>query len=286
MMKELAGATIIVTGASSGIGAATAVACGAKGMNVVLGGRRSDRLEQVARKVESVGGTTSIVIGDVRDRTNTANLLNDAVDVFGGVDFVFANAGYSMERSFVTMSEDEIRSMFETNFFASVALVKEAALRWIESDRGGHVILCSSCVSKFPLPFQGVYAATKGAQALVARAMRHELAPFGIRVSTVHPVTTRTEFFDRSAERSGFRRGAYGREGVPDHAPRLFVQSPERVANAVVRGLQTAPSEIWTSWIVRMASALFTLFPRLQDLVMHRQAAAERGRHRIRRSDG
>ena len=286
MMKELAGKTIIVTGASSGIGAATAVACGAAGMNVVLGGRRLDRLQQVALKVESVGGATSLVIGDVRDRFNTTELLDQAVASFGGVDCVFANAGYSMEKSFVTMSEDELRGMFETNFFASVGLAREAALRWSESDRGGHVSLCSSCVSKFPLPFQGVYAATKGAQALVARAMRHELSPFGIQVSTVHPITTRTEFFDRSAERSGFRRGEFGRDGVPDHAPRLFVQSPERVANAVVRGLQSSRSEIWTSWIVRMASALFTVFPRLQDLVMHRQAAAERGRHRIRRSDG
>ena len=286
MMKELAGTTIVITGASSGIGAATAVACGAAGMNVVLGGRRLDRLEQVSRRVEAVGGATAIVVGDVRDRSNVDELLDSAVESFGGFDSIFANAGYSMERSFVSMSEDELRAMFETNFFASVGLAREAALRWIESDRVGHVILCSSCVAKFPLPFQGVYAATKGAQALVARAMRHELSPFGIQVSTVHPITTRTEFFDRSAERSGFQRGELGRDGVPDHAPRLFVQSAERVANAVVQGLRSPRSEIWTSWIVRMASALFTVFPRLQDLVMHRQAAAERGLHRIRRYDG
>ena len=70
MMKELAGTTIVITGASSGIGAATAVACGAAGMNVVLGGRRLDRLEQVSRRVEAVGGATAIVVGDVRDRSN------------------------------------------------------------------------------------------------------------------------------------------------------------------------------------------------------------------------
>ncbi|MEC8559936.1 MAG: SDR family NAD(P)-dependent oxidoreductase [Planctomycetota bacterium] len=278
-MKDLSGRVVVITGASSGIGAATAVACAEQGMKLVLGARRRDRLEEVAAMVRARGGGVELLVGDVTDPGNAAGLLDLAEDAHGGADFIFSNAGYSFERPFTETSEEDLRAMFEVNFFASVELCRLAARRWLEGGRPGHLILCSSCVSKFPLPYQGIYAATKAAQAMVARSLRHELAHRGIRVSTVHPITTRTEFFDRSAERSGFSEGEAGRNGVPDHAPRLFVQSPERVARAVIGGMRSPRSEIWTSWTVRFSAALFTLFPALQDLVMGRQAASAHPRH-------
>ena len=176
--------------------------------------------------------------------------------------------------------------MFEVNFFASVELCREAAHRWLAAGRGGHLLICSSCLSKFTLAFYGVYAATKAAQSMVARAMRHELAPHGIEVASVHPVTTRTEFFDITAAESGFVSGEAGRDGVPDHAPKAFVQSPQRVARAIVKTLRSPRSEVWTSGTVRFASALFTLFPWLLDLVMRRKASADRHRHPIGHSGG
>jgi NAD(P)-dependent dehydrogenase (short-subunit alcohol dehydrogenase family) len=282
-MRDLSGKVIVITGASSGIGAATAIECARSGMKVVLGGRRVDRLEEVALRVRDVGGEAAIVVGDVTDESNVTDLLDEAVRSFGGFDVVFSNAGYGTEVPFTAMTEEALRAMFEVNFFASVTLCREAAHRWMDEGRGGHLLLCSSCLSKFTLAYYGVYAATKASQAMVARSMRHELAGHGIEVSSVHPVTTRTEFFEVSAERSGFESGD---STVPDHAPKAFIQTPERVARAVVKCLRSPRSEVWTSWLVRFASALFTLWPGLQDLVIRRQAAQDRHRHDPRRPSG
>ena len=286
MKRSLTGKVILITGASSGIGAATAIACAQRGMHLVLGARRADRLDQVAEIARSHGVKVELFVGDVCDPGNASSLLDLADDRLGGADIVFANAGYSFERPFTDTSDEELRRMFEVNFFASIELARLAAVRWISAQRAGHLILCSSCVSKFPLPYQGIYAATKAAQAMVARSLRHELAPIGIEVSTVHPITTRTEFFDTSAEHSDFEASEAGKNGVPDHAPRFFVQTPERVARAIIRAIESPRSEIWTSWIVRFSAALFTLFPGLQDRVMSRQAASARPRHPIEPPSG
>ena len=282
-MKDLSGKVIVITGASSGIGAATALECARVGMKVVLGARRVDRLEAVAEKIRQLGGEAAIVVGDVTDEGNVDALLDEAERSFGGCDAVFANAGYGTEAAFTAMSDEDFRGMFEVNFFASVELCREAAIRWMDRDRGGHLLICSSCLAKFTLAYYGVYAATKSAQAMVARSMRYELAGRGIEVSSVHPVTTRTEFFEVSAARSGVETSG---ADVPDHAPKGFVQTPERVARAVVRCLRSPRSEVWTSWTVRFASALFTLLPGLQDLVMRRQAARDHGGHDPRPPSG
>ena len=275
-MNDLSGRAIVITGASSGIGAATAMACAEAGMNVVLGARRPDRLESIAERVRATGVEAGIVVGDVADPDNVSDLLDEADRLFGGADAVFANAGYGTEKAFTAMSDEDFRRMFEVNFFASVALCREAALRWLDRGRGGHLLICSSCLAKFTLPYYGVYAATKSAQAMVARSMRYELAPHGIEVSSVHPVTTRTEFFEVSSELSGVDAGG---STVPDHAPKAFVQPPERVARAVVSCLRSPRSEVWTSLITRFASALFTFLPGLQDLVMRRQAGRDASLH-------
>lgn len=275
-MGDLSGKVIVITGASSGIGAATAIACAREGMRVVLGARRKDKLEAIAESVRNAGGEASIVVGDVTDDDNAVALLDEAERAFGGFDMVFANAGYGVEAAFTAMTHDDFRKMFEVNFFASVELGREAAHRWLEAKRGGHLIICSSCLAKFTMPYYGVYAATKSAQAMVARAMRHELAPHGIEVSSVHPVTTRTEFFDVASEKSGFERT---NTGVPDHTPKMFVQTSDQVARAIMKALRSPRSEIWTSWTVRFASAIFTLWPGLHDFVMRRQAATDRPKH-------
>ena len=110
------------------------------------------------------------------------------------------------------------------------------------------------------MPYHAAYSATKAAQDHFARAMRIELEGTGVHISSVHPIGTRTELFDKSAERSGGR-----------HAPRTperFMQPPERVASAIVRALRRdrPPGEVWTSTAVRLAFALGVACPGLADL--------------------
>ncbi|HMN95119.1 MAG TPA: SDR family NAD(P)-dependent oxidoreductase [Phycisphaerales bacterium] len=265
----LADKVLIVTGASSGIGAATALAAAEAGMDVLINARRMERLARVAELVEERGRRAEIVVGDVAEQGLSQRLLDAADERFGRFDAVFANAGYGMELPATEVPEEALRAIFETNFFASVELIRLSALRLIASGRPGHLLMCSSCLAKFTLPGFSAYSATKAAQAHLCRAMRFELAPHGIEVSSVHPITTVTEFFDRAAERSGRESTP---SGVHDHVPRWMIQTPERVAAAVIQCLRRPRSEVWTSHIVRLSSGLFNAFPSVLDMVMRREA--------------
>jgi NAD(P)-dependent dehydrogenase (short-subunit alcohol dehydrogenase family) len=174
------------------------------------------------------------------------------------------------------MTDDGLRAMFETNFFSSVELCNEAARRLIAVRRPGHLIMCSSCVAKFTLPGFGAYSASKAAQAHVARAMAYELRPHGIMVSSVHPVTTATEFFE--VVRESLHDGETQQYAIHD-MNKFFVQRPEKVARAIARAVGTRRTEIWTSLPTRVAAGAITAFPWLIDLAValsRRKAAAPR----------
>ena len=267
------GKTIIITGASSGIGAATALECAAAGMNLVLNARREDRLEEVADRARDIGATVETVVGDVADPETTKKLLNTTEEKFKYFYSVFANAGYGLAIPSHAILLDQVREMFEVNFFASVDLIHQAANRLLEAEKPGHLLMCSSCLSKFSIPRHGVYAATKAAQNRICSAMRMELKPHNIYVSSVHPITTMTEFSQVCAEKSGKENHKFA--DIPAHAPSMFVQSPERVAKAIVKCLRKPHPQVWTSHIVRTACAAFTLFPRFGDWAIMRQSSKD-----------
>jgi short-subunit dehydrogenase len=233
-------------------------------MDVLLNGRSAERLAQVAAAVRACGRSAELVVGDVTEPGISARLLNTAVQRLGRFDVVFANAGYGFKKPTHELDDAELRRIFEVNFFSASELLSEAARRLIVARRPGHLLMCSSAVAKFTLPNFAAYSATKAAQNHFCRAMRMELRPHGIEVSSVHPITTRTEFFVRSAEYGGASAEARDRSSP---GPKWLLQSPETVANAIVRCLRRPRPEVWTSVTVRAVAALMTLFPRLMDVV-------------------
>jgi short-subunit dehydrogenase len=292
MGVDLRGRPIAITGASSGIGAATAVECARAGMPVAIGARREDRLREVAERIRAIGGKVVAVPMDVCREEDCRRLVDAAAEAFGSLYAVFANAGYSVERPVGGMSDEELRAIFECNFFGTMHTVRAALERIRSSAAGaggragggasgarggrgetrGHVLICSSCLSKMTVPLVGAYSATKAAQNHVGRAMRLELAGEGIEVSTVHPVGTRTEFFEEMARRSGVDRSV-------QHVPEVFMQKPERVARAVVRCLRRPRAEVWTSLGTRLGMAACVAFPGVEDFYLKRmiRRAAARG---------
>jgi short-subunit dehydrogenase len=264
MSRDLTNQVLVLTGGSSGIGAATAVACARASMDLVLSGRRADRLGEVAERVRAYGRRAEIVVGDVTEPGLSARLLDTAQEKFGRFDVVFANAGYGFTKPTVEMELAELRRIFEVNFFAAYELLWEAARRLLAQKRPGHLLMSSSAVAKFTLRGFGAYSASKAAQNHVCRAMRMELRPQGIEVASVHPITTETEFFDQAARYLG---------RTPDPRRKLappagwFVQKPEKVADAVVRCLRRPRPEVWTSGTVRLIAGLITVFPRMMDAI-------------------
>jgi short-subunit dehydrogenase len=258
---NLAGKPIAITGASSGIGRATALACARAGMPVALAARRADRLESLVAEITRAGGRAIAVPTDVARETDCRALIDRTVESFGSIYAVFANAGYALEKPVVECSEQELRDIFEANFWGTLHTVRPALDRMLAA-RTGHILICSSCLAKIGMPIHAAYSATKAAQDHFARAMRIELRGTGVHVSSVHPIGTRTELFDKSEERSGGRRAP--------RAPAIMMQPPERVASAIVRCLHRPKGEVWTSLPARLTFAMGVAFPTLADFVLGR----------------
>lgn len=273
---ELSGLPIAITGASSGIGAATALACARAGMPVALGARRVDRLEALAEQIRAGGGRAIAVACDVNAPDDAARLVDETRRAFGSIYAVYANAGYGIESAVHETPLSRVREIFETNFFGTVRTI-EAALPPLLAQGRGHVLMCSSCLARMTLPYYSAYSATKAAQHHLGRAMRMELESRGIFVSTVHPIGTRTEFFEKvKTERGGAR--------LIEHTKERFLQPPEVVADATVRALRRPRAEVWTSAFVRLGMAFCAAFPGIEDrtlraMVRKRLADAERAGH-------
>jgi NAD(P)-dependent dehydrogenase (short-subunit alcohol dehydrogenase family) len=260
--SELRGKSIAITGASAGIGLATARACAHAGMSVALGARRLDRLEAVAAEIRAAGGRAVAIACDVSDEPSCFAFVERAAAELGPLHAVFANAGYGVEVPSLEMTDPEWELMLRTNFWGTLWTVRAAvnAIRGNASDasgRRGHLLVCSSCVSKIGAPYHAAYSASKACQDHLARALRHELRAEGIAVSSIHPVGTSTEFFDQLERRSPASRGL--------SSASASLQSPDRVARAIVRCLHHPVGEVWTSTPTRFALALATAFPGLAD---------------------
>lgn len=266
---DLAGKPIVIAGASSGIGRATALACARAGMPVVVAARREDKLRTLVEEIEALGGSAVAVRADVTSIDDCDAMIAKCIDAFGSVYSVFANAGYGQEAPVHATSDEDLRAMFEVNLFGTMNTIRPALPHMLE--RGsGHVVICSSSIGKLGVPYFGAYCASKGAQWLLGQSMRCELRERGVRVSTVHPVGTKTEFFDTASEKSG------SAAALNSHAPEIMMQSAETVANSIVRALRTGRPEVWPSWavMVRLGIAIGNAFPRMGDRGMRKIAKA------------
>ncbi|MCA9283390.1 MAG: SDR family NAD(P)-dependent oxidoreductase [Phycisphaeraceae bacterium] len=266
MTIDLKDKAICITGASSGIGRATAIACARAGMRVVVAARREDRLAEVVGRIRGEGGEAEAFALDVTDAARCAEMIVFCEERFGSVYSVFANAGYGVEEPMYKESGAAMRKMFEVNFFGTWNVIEPVLPKMLAAGRG-HVVICSSCLARFPVPYFGTYCATKAAQHHIGRAMHVELKHKGVFTSTVHPVGTRTEFFDVAKEKSG-SDGAT----LDGHAPTWLTQTPETVARAVVKCLRRPRPEVWPSWawVVRVGMCLGGMTPRLADLGVRR----------------
>ncbi|TVQ61350.1 MAG: SDR family NAD(P)-dependent oxidoreductase [Phycisphaerales bacterium] len=260
---DLTNKPIAIAGASSGIGAATARACARAGMPVALGARRTDRLQALAAEIQASGGRAIAIECDVTDPDACRRLIDKTERAFGPLFAAFANAGYGYEGSVLTDDEDQaLRDIFETNVWGSLHIVRPAIERLRAHNSGGHVLMCSSCLSKLGVPYYGPYCATKAAQDHLGRALRAELASEKIAVSTVHPIGTKTEFFDTAATRS-----SSGKLAFP--TPDAVRQPPEKVARAIVRRLRhPRGGEVWTSLGARTMFAMANAMPGMTDRVL------------------
>jgi short-subunit dehydrogenase len=265
--RTLRGAVAVVTGASSGIGAATAVRCGRAGMRVALAARRAGRLEAVAAAVRAAGGEARVVPTDVADEGAVRRLVDGTVAAWGGLDVLVNNAGTGILAPIDATTPADFERLMRVNFHAVVYAVL-AALPHLRRQGGGHVVNVASVIGKRASPFRAAYVASKFALVGLSEALRMELGPEGIHVTCVCPIGTATEFHDVEVNRVGVS----GRQGP--------IQSADHVARAIVRALRRPRAEVHPYPPARLLFLANHFAPGLVDRLLMRLSPRARARAR------
>jgi NADP-dependent 3-hydroxy acid dehydrogenase YdfG len=184
---------LVITGASTGIGAATARRAAEFGHRVVLAARSEDKLDELA---DELGGDDKAlaVRCDVTSWEDQQALVQTALDRYGRMDSYFANAGFGAKRGFLEESVEHWKSMIDTNVLGA-ALSIRAALAHFKEQNGGHLILTSSIAGRRALP-GSLYSATKHAVTAMGEALRQEIADSNIKMTLIEPGAVDTPFFD------------------------------------------------------------------------------------------
>jgi NADP-dependent 3-hydroxy acid dehydrogenase YdfG len=184
---------LVITGASTGIGAATARRAAEFGYRVVLAARSEDKLEQLA---EELGGADRAlaVRCDVADWDDQLALVAAALDRFGRLDAYFANAGFGAKRGFLEESVEHWKSMIDTNVLGAALSIRASLPHFRERNRG-HMILTSSVAGRRALP-GSLYSATKHAVTAMGEALRQEVSDTDIKVTLIEPGMVDTPFFE------------------------------------------------------------------------------------------
>jgi len=220
---SLSGKGALVTGASSGIGEATAHALARAGANVALAARREDELEGIADAVESEYGCEALVVPtDVTDEDQVAALVDSVVETFGGLDIVVANAGLGTTEPVAEMPTESYRRMMSVNVDGTFFTAR-AAIPHLEASEG-NLIFMGSFAGQYPRPGAEVYAATKWWVRGFAHSLEGSVGQDGIAVTVINPTEVRTEFGSESDEGTT----------MADRFEQGEVTSPEAIAEAVV----------------------------------------------------
>ena len=245
--KILNGQTAIITGASSGIGLATAKQLAMVGAHVFLAGRTAEPMEETKRAIEQHGGSASVMTADVRDPTQVEQIVATAVKQTGRLDVMVNNAGLEFPSTILDGKPEEWRAMLETNVLALLVGCQAAVMAMRECGAEGHIINISSVSAQ--RRNSGVYGATKHAVNVISASLRDELEEDDIRVTNILPGATATNFarnfpapfVEKMIEMSGTeltpKRGEhYSAETLDEFAKNMKKNlcSADDIANAVI----------------------------------------------------
>jgi short-subunit dehydrogenase len=252
---------IVITGASSGIGAELARQLAAQGHKLVLAARRTDRLNALADVLtKEHGAQVRVQPTDMTQPSQVAFLIEAARTAFGRVDVLVNNAGVLKMQAFLEMPAGDMQYLFNVNLWGPLHAVRAAA-PVMAAQGGGHIVQVGSGVSRRGLPFMAVYSATKFALAGFTESVRMELKAKGVDFTMVYPGGVDTEM-----------PGSVDPAKLPADYPRhggLRI-SARRAARAIRKAIECRPLEVYVPWWVRYASWLSVLFPSAADFLIRK----------------
>jgi uncharacterized protein len=254
---EIQGKVVIVTGASSGIGEATAREFGRQGARVVLAARRVERLEALSQEIQSMGtGAETLVLpADLSKLEDIESLIDQTLMRFGRIDVLVNNAGFGRLDWLENLDPvKDIEAQFDVNVLGLVQTTRQALPVMIKQ-RSGHIINMGSMASLVATPTYTIYAASKHAVHGFSEALRREVKPWGIDVSMIYPGGVKTEF----GEHAGIKRKTKAT------TPRFLALSAEEVAQAVVKLVRQPRAMLIIPWLWTITALINKLFPSFVD---------------------
>jgi uncharacterized protein len=249
------GKVVVVTGASSGIGEATALEFARAGAITVLAARRKDRLKQLERKIEEMGGAALAVPTDLTSLDQITNLVQTVLSTFGRIDVLANIAGWGLYDWFEELSAEELRRHYEVNVIGLAELSRQV-IPTMKAQRSGFILNMSSYVSRISVPPLTVYASTKYAVEGLTDGLRRALLPWGITVIRIHPSSVSGTEFNQRVMRSGT---------VKYQAVPIGRISRERLARHIVGLIEEPRRALFISRIYEVPVLLNKLFPEFVD---------------------
>ncbi len=259
MRRELRGARILLTGASSGIGRCLAEQAAQAGARLALAARSAEPLQKLAHSLTASGAEAIAVPGDVTHEADRQQMLSAVVQRFGGLDVLINNAGVGSWCHFAESSEEILRQVMEVNFFAPAELIR-LAIPVLRRGNSPAIVNVASMCGRRGIPAWSEYSASKFALCGLTEALRGEMVRFGIDVLLVLPGVTRSDLW-RNLLRNTGRYQLDVNRGMP----------PESVAAGILRALRKNRTETVLGWDARWMLRVNRFLPRLVDAMLARQ---------------
>jgi len=243
--------TVIITGASAGIGKSTCIEFAKQGANLVLIARRNEKLNQLVQELSKFDVDTLACVCDVSDKAQVEKMGKTVLEKFNKIDVLVNNAGFAIYGKVSDLSVEEIESQMNTNYFGMIYCTK-FFLPILLKQRFGHIVNVASLAGSFGLPGIASYCATKFAMLGFSEGLKHELKGTGVDVTVVSPIMVRTDFFEHPSFTN-----------IPKYSPTSL--NPQTVAKAIIRASKSSRLEITVPSIARAAVWAKHNFPYVID---------------------
>jgi short-subunit dehydrogenase len=258
--------TVLITGASQGIGKATALLFARKGYDLVLAARQADRLAAVVQEVQALGRAALSVPTDVRDPEQVNALVHRALEQYGVIDVLVNNAGIYISGPVEQFPLSDWHQTVDTNFWGYVHTIQALLPHFLE--RGtGTIVNVSSIGGKVPIPYLVPYSASKFAITGMTEALHSELKPKGIHVCGIYPNLIKSSLMERAIFRGKNDQDAQARrDQVNQVLSTPVVEKPENVAQAIWEAVKHQRSEVVVG-SANVSKAAYQLFPGLMQWI-------------------
>ena len=245
---------VVITGASSGIGEATAIEFAKKGANIVLVSRREEKLLDVEKKLSKFNITSLVIPCDVSKKSEVEQMTKSVIEKFNRIDVLVNNAGFAIYGYVKDLSIEDIESQMATNYFGMIYCTKNFLPKMIEQNFG-HIVNVASVAGSFGLPGIASYCASKFAMLGFSEGLKHELKGTNVGITVVSPIMVKTNFFDHPSF-----------ETMPKNSSTAL--NSKTVAKAILKASNSSRLEIIVPSVVRGAVWLKHTIPYLINPIL------------------